>query len=281
MISNLMVTLGPHADTTDIDVNLFRHFVLNSLRSYRDKFKGEYGELVIACDDKNNWRRQVFPYYKANRKKDRKESKMDWNKVFSALNIVRDEMKEIFPYKVIQLETAEADDVIGALVMKYHSNDKILIISGDKDFRQLQRYPNVRQYDPVRGNIGGKTVFMDEPNPERYLKEHIIRGDTGDGVPNFLSADDCLVLGVRQKSVFQKKLDVWLDQEPDEFCETEEQKERFKRNKQLVDLRETPQHIQERIIEEFDTQKEKDRSKLLSYFMEHRLKNLADQITSF
>lgn len=275
MISNLMMTLGNHASGTQIEEDLLRHFILNSIRSYNAKFKSEYGEMIIACDDKNYWRRQIFPYYKANRKKDRDSSDLDWNAIFQSLNKIRDELKEYFPYRVIQIDTAEADDVIGTLCMKFgNTHEKILIISGDKDFKQLQQYNNVKQYDPVRKR------WMTENDPSKFLKEHIMRGDKGDGVPNFLSPDDAIVLNTRQKPITQKKLDVWLYQEPEQFCD-EKMLRGFRRNEQMVDLTKIPQDVQEAIITSFESQVGKGRDKLFNYFIENKLKNLLTDIGQF
>jgi hypothetical protein len=275
MISNLMKTLGNHAGSTEIEEDLLRHFILNSIRSYNVKFKAEFGEMIIACDDRNYWRRQIFPYYKANRKKDREASTLDWNAIFISLNKIRDELKECFPSRVIQIDSAEADDVIGTLCMHFgNTHEKILIVSGDKDFRQLQAFNNVKQYDPVRKN------WMKENNPSAYLKEHIIRGDMGDGVPNFLSSDDSLVLKIRQKAISQKKLDQWVYMNPDEFCD-EDMLRNWKRNEQLVDLSKIPDIIQTQIIDSYEAQANKSREKLFNYFIAHKLKNLMSDLSQF
>lgn len=274
MISNFMAQIGNHTNIP-IEEDLLRHMVLNSIRSYNAKFKAEYGEMIIACDDKNYWRRQVFPYYKANRKKDREKSEIDWNAVFVILNKIREELKEFFPYRVIQVDTAEADDVIGTLVEEFgNTSEKILIVSGDKDFKQLQSYMNVRQYDPVRKR------WLEERNPDRYLREHIMRGDRGDGVPNFLSKDDTFVVNARQKPLRDDKLSVWLDQEPEVFCD-ETMLRNYKRNQQLVDLSLIPDYIKTQIIEQYTAQEGKGRDKLFNYFIENRLKNLLTDIGQF
>lgn len=274
MISNFMAQIGNHTNIP-IEEDLLRHMVLNSIRSYNAKFKAEYGEMVIACDDKNYWRRQVFPYYKANRKKDREKSEIDWNAVFVILNKIREELKEYFPYRVIQVETAEADDVIATLVKEFgNTNEKLLIVSGDKDFKQLQSYMNVKQYDPVRKR------WLTEPNPDRYLREHIMRGDRGDGVPNFLSKDDTFVLNSRQKPLREDKLSVWLDQAPEAFCD-ETMLRNYKRNQQLVDLSMIPDYIEAQVIEQYNAQVGKGREKLFNYFIENKLKNLLTDIGTF
>lgn len=274
VISNLMVSLGKHTNI-EIEESLLRHMVLNSIRGYNVKFRSTYGEMTIACDGYNYWRKEINPYYKANRKKDRDESEIDWNHVFTVLNKIREELKEFFPYRVVHIEDAEADDVIGTLCHNNaNTNEKILVISADKDFKQLQKYINVEQYDPINNR------WLRENDPGRFLKEHIMRGDTSDGLCNFLSPTNSLVLGVRQKSVFQKKLDVWVTQEPEDFCD-DEMLRRYRENEVMIDLDMIPEEIQTRITNAYDTQANKGRSKLFNYFIEHKLKNLISDIADF
>lgn len=274
MISNLMAQIGNHTNM-EIEEDLLRHMILNSIRSYNMKFKNEYGEMIIACDAGNNWRREVFPYYKANRKKSREKSELNWTAIFDTLNKVREELKTFFPYRVVQIDGAEADDIIGTLVMTYgDTNEKILILSGDKDFVQLQRYNNVKQYDPVQKK------FRTTNDPDRFIKEHIMRGDNGDGVPNFLSADNCLVVGERQKPVSSKKLDAWVHQKPEEFCD-ERMLRGYRRNQQLVDLTFIPDDLRVKILAEYEAQAGKGRQHLFNYFIEKKLKNLIESINEF
>jgi hypothetical protein len=274
MISNLMVQLGNHTNT-EIEEDLLRHMVLNSIRSYNQKFKNEFGEMIIACDAGNNWRKQLFPYYKANRRKNREKSELNWTHIFDVLGKVREELKEYFPYRVIQIDGAEADDIIGTLAAKFgDTSEKILIMSGDKDFVQLQRYMNVKQYDPVQKK------WRTTNDPDRFVKEHIMRGDTGDGVPNFLSADNTFVVGARQKPISQKKLDAWIHLDPSEFCD-ENMLRGYKRNQQLVDLTFVPENLRVQVLEEYEAQAGKGRSKLFNYFIEKRLKNLLESINEF
>ena len=274
MISNLMMQLGNHTNT-EVEEDLLRHMILNSIRSYNMKFKNEYGAMIIACDDRNFWRRDIFPYYKANRKKSREKSELNWTQIFDALHKIRDELKAFFPYRVVQVDGAEADDIIGTLAMNFgDTNEKILILSGDKDFVQLQRYNNVKQFDPVQKK------FRTTNDPDRFIKEHIMRGDVGDGVPNFLSTDNCLVVGERQKPVASKKLDVWVHLKPEEFCD-DRMLRGYRRNQQLVDLSFIPLNIQENILAEYEAQAGKDRKNLFNYFIEKKLKNLIESINEF
>lgn len=273
MISNLMVQLGNHTNA-ELEEDLLRHMILNSIRSYNVKFRAEYGEMIIACDAGHNWRRQIFPYYKANRRKSREKSEINWTVVFETLNKVRDELKEHFPYRVIHVDGAEADDIIGTIVQQFYHEEKILILSGDKDFVQLQKYPNIKQFDPVQKK------YRTTNDPVRFIKEHIIRGDQGDGVPNFLSADDTFVVGSRQKPISKKKLDLWLDQDPKDFCD-ETMLRGYMRNQQLVDLSFIPAAIKKDVLEQFYQQSGKGRGNLFNYFIDRKLKLLLESINEF
>lgn len=275
MISNIMVQVGQHTDA--IQPDLVRHMVINTIRSLKTKFGAEYGELVIACDAKKYWRREYFPPYKGNRKADREKSNIDWPVLFDTLNQIKTELKEFFPYRVIQVDGAEADDVIGTIVMKYgtllNSDAKILILSGDKDFVQLQQYGNVRQYDPVRKKE------METTDPEKFLKHLVLAGDRGDGVPNVLSPDNCLIEGQRQKPLRETKIDELLKADFDSL--PEEIRRNWKRNMTLIDLSQIPDHIQTSIVQEYDAQKGKSREKLFNYFIQHKMKMLMEHIGEF
>lgn len=275
VISNLMVELGwGNKDTPD--ENTLRHMILNSLRRYNKKFKNEYGEMVIACDGGNVWRKDIFAYYKANRAKSKDEDNLDWGAIFEILNRIRDEIAENLPYKVISLDKVEGDDIIAVLSRLKSTVEKVVIISSDSDFIQLHG-KNIEQYDAVRDRwietpaIGSKV----------WLKQKIMKGDGKDGVPNFLSPENSLVLKIRQKSVFQKKMDVWVDQEPEDFCD-DVQLKRYRLNEQLLDLSKIPDDIQDLIINKYISENNFfDRSKLMNYFMEKRLKLLMEDIGEF
>ena len=276
-ISNLMMQIGSKRQN-DVDENLVRHMVLNSLRMYRSRFGDEYGELVLCYDSKKYWRRDYFPNYKSNRKKDREASGLDWNLIFETLNNIRDEIKEHFPYKVLEVEGAEADDCI-ATVVDYVSKtptayEKVLILSGDKDFIQLQKHNFVKQFSPVLKK------FVNGIDPHLYIREHILKGDRSDGVPNFLSADDTFVNELRQKPLAKKKISTWVELEPEDFC-TEEMMRNYQRNKTLIDLECIPVVLKEQILIDYLKPPVGDRSKLLNYFISKRLKNLMNDIGDF
>lgn len=276
VISNFMMQVGTHTNIP-LEEGLLRHMILNTIRVNRQKFADKHGEMIICCDSKKYWRREVFPYYKASRKKDREASGVDWTTMFNTLSIVRQELMDYFPYKTIMIEGAEADDIIGTLVHKYNQYEKeILILSSDKDFMQLQVYDNVKQYSPVHKK------FIRTANPEQYLKEHIIKGDRGDGVPNVASPDNVFVVGGRQKPMRKNLIEQIANTNIETSAELNEDIRRnYARNRQLVDLSQTPREIQEKIVDAYTNYEVKDRSKLFNYFVEKKLKNLMENISEF
>lgn len=272
-ISNLMEQIG--SSKSSVDENLVRHMILNTIRTYVKKFKESHGpEVVIACDNRNYWRREVFPHYKAGRKKARAASGHDWSSIFESLNKIREELKINSPYKVIDVEGAEADDIIGTLVQKYSGTEKIMILSSDKDFAQLQRYSNVEQFSPILKK------FIKEPFPLVQLKQLIIRGDKGDGIPNILSADDVFVVGNRQKPITETKIIKWLNQDPKEFC-NDEMLRNFTRNEIMIDLTKVPEPLKQNILNTYETAKGKSKQEFMNYMIANRLKNLIEVAHEF
>lgn len=273
--STLMVQLGFDTKNANVEESMLRHMIINCIRSYNMAYKDKYGEMVIACDS-TSWRNEVFPYYKANRKKSREESSLDWSQIFGIVNKIKEELKEYIPYRVIDVDRAEADDIMFTLVKNSDTMDKILILSGDKDFIQLHTYGNITQYDPTRKK------WITHENPDEYLIEHIAKGDKGDGVPNVLSPDNCLVVGTRQGSITAKKLESYKNEKTmKELCKDLKFVNNWNRNTQLIDLSYCPVDIQENVMLEYNKQGGKDRSKLLNYFMANKLKILTENISDF
>ena len=278
MISNLMVQINGR-NAVELSEDLVRHMVLNSLRGHNKKFRKEYGEMVIACDSKNVWRREHFPNYKAGRKANRAKSEHDWDAIFSMLHTIKDEIKTFLPYKVIELETAEADDIIATLIRRLDRQvgpnhlKKVLILSGDKDFIQLHK-EWVKQYNPVLNKFVGKGE-----NPIIYIREHILKGDRSDGIPNVLSDDNVFIEGRRQKPLSKKKLNNWVNEVFPTF--TEEEEKNYNRNRKLIDLSCIPQKLEDKINNEFNDVKVATRDKILGYFINKKLKTLIEVIDEF
>ena len=259
-----------------LEPDMVRHMILNSLRMYRQTFFEEYGELVICYDSKHYWRRDYYPEYKASRKKTRDSSGHDWDNIFEFLNMMKQEIKDNFPYKVLEVYGAEADDIIATLCHELEfDNGKTLILSGDKDFVQLQKYRNVTQYSPITKK------FVNGIDPNEYLYEHILKGDTGDGVPNVLSPDNTFVDGLRQRPLSKKKISEWAGPMCEHVLPNDEVKRNYQRNKKLIDLTQSPNELFMECKKAYDDAPEGDRSKLLNYFIKNRLQELTNSIGDF
>lgn len=256
--------------------DLMRHLVLDTIQRHNGRFKHDFGRLVIATDGKDYWRRAHFPYYKAGRKKIREKSPLDWPSIMTALSKIRDEVAASFSYPVINIPEAEADDVIATLVMT-NPSEPIMILSGDHDFKQLQNsgiHRNLKQYD-----INQKK-FVTVSDGLLYLKEHIIRGDAGDGIPNILSEDNCMVMGIRQKSIRAEKLETWMPLPFESFCDARMMRN-VRRNQELIDLRQIPQTLTEEISEAYRKQLEKTPEKPFNYLYKHGMSKLMESVGDF
>ena len=247
MISNLMAqTRGDVSELPDKDA--VRHSILNTIRAFNMKFKDEFGTLVCAADASNPWRRDIFPLYKHQRRKGRVDSKIDWSGVFNIMSEIREELTKNMPYKILHVEKCEADDIIATLVAM-REEDKYLIISGDKDFVQLQHYGDVYQYSPMLKSFMGENV-----DSETFLREQIIKGDRSDGVPNILSPDDIFTRDERQKPINKKRLAEWAD--TNNIPLGSETRKYFERNKRLIDLSMIPEDIKTSIINNYKNYKD-------------------------
>jgi hypothetical protein len=269
-IANIMV------QKLAIDENVIRHMILNSIRMYRKRFGQEYGEVVICSDAGGNWRKELFPQYKASRKKTREKSSMNWKEVFRITSMVREEIRENFPYKVMHIEGCEADDCIAQLVeetQEFGKAEDVMIISSDKDFAQLQRYSNVKQFSPMQKK------FIVEKNPRIVLEEHILQGDTSDGVPNVLSPDNTFTDGLRQTPLRKKLRDLLVE---DPKSQGDEVYRNYLRNKKMIDLRECPDTIKTDIINKFDNQDPYgNKAKVFPFLVNKQCRLLLENVQEF
>ena len=268
LIANIFQAMK-YSDISDED--LIRHMVLNTYRMYVSKFKDKYGEVVICHDSADCWRKEIFPQYKCNRKKNQKKSKHDWNAIFKIILSMRKEIESVFPWKNVSVPHTEADDIIAVLTKQFYQQEPIVIVSNDKDFQQLQRYENVKQYSPI------KKSFLKCDNPERFLIEHIIRGDASDGIPNILTDDNVFMeedrrqkpCGAKKASQIMETLDDWNTTD------------NWKRNQTLVDLNKIPSHIEQEIIKTYNYCVPAEGKNIFDYFIKHKLVTLLENVEQF
>ena len=267
IIAGLMAQLK--ANDGEMSEDLLRHMIINSLRNYQKRYAEEYGEMVLCTDAANPWRRDFYPHYKANRKKARDNDDMDWTLIFDTLHKVKMEIKENFPYRYMYVENAEADDIIAVLCRT--TNEKVLIVSGDKDFQQLHKYDYVKQWSP---NLN---KFVVQDRPEEFLKEHTLRGDKSDGIPNILSNDDCMIEGIRQTPLRKPVFDAYMRM----TIESDDKYYRnYLRNQTLIDFDFIPEDVESRILKEYE-KTEVVQGKVFDYLRTHRLDDLLTNVEDF
>lgn len=279
LLSGLMAQLASQK-TTNLDENLIRHMVLNIVRAHMKNFRKQYGEVVICCDNRKYWRKEIFPHYKANRKKMRDKSDLNWNMIFEIINKIKEELRINFPYKMLDVPRAEADDIIGTLVPRHIPHEDILILSSDGDFLQLQGYNllnfghTVKQYNP------SQKKFIISHKPYDDLHEKIIRGDSGDGIPNILSPGDTFVCGIRQRVLSKEKITKFINENASDY-QDETAKIGYYRNRELIDLRFIPADVKQDIINNYEETEIPSRKGLLNYFIKNKLRNLIEVIDEF
>ena len=268
--------------------NLIRHVTLSTIKSYKKKYGKEYGELVICCDGRKYWRKEFFEQYKGMRKSNRDKSDLDWKLIFDTLSEMREDIAKHFPWRVIHVDRAEADDVIAVMSKWLQENQlvqeglveetqKVLILSSDKDFKQLQLYPTVKQWSPMQK----KYITASKQEIRDFMIEHIVKGDTGDGVPNILSKDDVFMIGERQKPMSAKRLAEFIDKGFD-ACKNDDERRNWHRNATLVDFQFIPEDVQKSIVDTYLSNKPNgDKMTVMNYLMEHRCRLLLEELEDF
>ena len=259
--------------------DLIRHVALNSIKAYKKKYGKEFGQMVIACDGRNYWRKEYFANYKGLRKKAREESDLDWGLIFDTLSEIREDLKAYFKYKVIHVDRCEADDVIAVLTestQEFGKYEPVMIVSSDKDFKQLHAYDNVKQFSPMLK----KQITVNKKELKAWLVEHIVKGDSGDGIPNIMSKDDVFMLGERQKNVSSKRLEEFIERGID-ACRTDEEKRNWQRNIQLVDFKYIPEDVKESIMQAFEVPAKGTKNDIMNYLIKNRCRNLLNEIEEF
>jgi hypothetical protein len=257
-----------------LDEHHIKSMIFSSICNYIKGNRAEYGEVIVCIDSIHSWRRAKFEHYKSNRRKSKKTDSTDWFGIYNIIDSSKRDMMNNFPFRVVETDGAEADDVIAVLV-KNNTNEKHLIVSSDKDYFQLHKYPNVRQFSPM-----AKRMVKPDNSASNYLREHIIRGDKGDGVPNILSDDASFVDGIRQTPITKRKLDQWFGKTPREFC-NDLMLRNYHRNELLIDFDSIPKDIEDSVIEVWTNYKVNTKTKLLNYFIKNKYRDLISEVDNF
>lgn len=270
-ISNLM--MSPNLSKGEVDSSLIKHMILNSIRAYNKRFRVEYGDIVICCDSQNYWRKDIFPLYKAHRKEEKKNSKFDWGEVFQTIKEFKEDLCEYFPYKVIEVDRAEGDDIVA--ILSANIKTKNLILGSDKDYLQLQVFKHIKQFSPTKK----KWIVSEDPLMDRFRL--ICKGDKADGIPNIRSDDDSIMENKRQKPISEKNIKEWYNQDPKQFCTTMDMYNNFQRNQQLICFGSIPKHIKEDALKQFEIEPKGNKVTIQKYFSDNRMRHLVSYLNDF
>jgi 5'-3' exonuclease len=238
------------------------HLVLTQILSQAEQFGASKLNPAILTLDSKSWRKEFFPEYKANRVKD---ESIPWEAIFTIYNDVMETMRHHSDFYVMRVERAEADDIIAVMAEYFKSKgEPVWVLSGDKDFIQIQDTPKVNLYDPL------KKVFRPQQDVATWKKVHIIMGDKVDGIPAIKS-------GVGEKTAIK------MVRELDTLLQTNlTMRENYERNEILIDFGKIPCDIKESIITEFETQEHcYNAMKLMAVFMKYKLAKHAQDLQRF
>lgn len=222
----------------------FRKHVLHTLFIVHNKFRHQFGEIIVCCDGRRSWRYEIYPHYKARRKLTRAEDAVKWKEIDRLNRLLRDELIEHSVFRVVCVPGAEGDDVIAVLAAA--NPEPSVIVSEDKDFHQLHKLPYISQYSKRRDSV------YRTDSPEDDLKEKILRGDRNDGIPNLHSKDAVFVLNERQTVVSAKALSIYMyNFFIGDGGIPEVYRPNFERNQRLISFEYIPESIRSAVLEDF------------------------------
>lgn len=214
-------------DPLDENFNRWKILMMGSLKKTLIKFNPD--KVIFCLEGHNNWRKLVYTDYKANRVygPPTDANHIDFDIFFGEMQRFIESFSTFLTNaQFLSVDRCEADDLIGVIV-KSHPEWNITCQSSDRDFYQLYKYSNYKQYDGIKKKI------IEVLDPKMYLLEKVITGDAGDNVPK-------LKTGIGQKRAAaiinsSDGLDEWLKKENLE--------KEFERNMKLISFDCIPEEI--------------------------------------
>jgi hypothetical protein len=320
-----MISVCKREATAEEGYALWRYYFLSSIFKYIEQFG--INEVVLAVDSKKNWRKDVFPWYKGHRKLLRDkideeaegEGATEWFKFdeyYTELSTLLQEIKENIPFKVIEVESAEGDDVIGILTSKV--NNEFVIVANDNDFVQLLKNDKVKLFNPLTKK------FIECEDPKKQLMLKICKGDKGDFIPSIsdkhtykteflqycveklsiaknpsnaeviLNSDETVLYnsmfsfmkehGIKPSrvTIFSEKVaagHINNDTLGQLLNENEEMKKRFVRNGKLINLTYQPEELKVKVVDTYMDYEIPSLSGLFTYFVKRGYNGFLDDMS--
>lgn len=251
------------------EFNLHRHQLITSLLFLIKKFNPN--EVVLGIDNKLNWRKKLYTDYKAHRKAKRDQDVFPWDAYYTYLEELIQDIKDNFPFKVIEQRYAECDDIIAILCKYSPFSGENIVVTSDKDFVQLLSLPHVKIYDPI------KRKFMEEKQPKIFLEAKILMGDKSDNIP-------AIKPRVGEKTAWKlannkDELDALLhDAESGKAY-----RKNYKLNRILIDFNSIPDVIKTKVLKQYDIYEMNEFGSLAltRFFKKLKLKKLASDVALY
>ena len=267
--SNMMyrtVHVAFNEDPTDTEFSYWKHLMINCIKGYIETFKPDH--LIFALDNKKKlWRHEIYSDYKGQRNAQRAASPVDFEKFFPIAHKFRDELKKLMPnVYFVSADGIEADDFTAVIIKSIASRcTEILNISTDKDFYQLYKYPNYKQWNPI------KKTFCEVFDPQLYLQEKILCGDKSDNIPSVIPR-----MGPGRAHKYVNRLDELFEEHPEAV-------EKYEMNKKLISFDFIPKEIENKILDIFKSYETKEYSgrNMFSFLTENGLGKLTEDLQEF
>lgn len=252
--------VGGYSEKPDYD--MMGYIIVDSI--YRSMLKTKSNEVIIALDSTNVWRKDIFPRYKESRKKQREKVKIDWSKFYGEQNKIFEDISRYLPFKVLQVDRTEADDVIGVIVLNY-KNKSFVIISTDEDYKQLLS-KRTKLYQPI------KKKWVECSNPEKFIVMKCLDGQVKDGIFNVITPIDWPA-EKRKPSLGEEKVRRIIDGGYEDWLVSEGAVERFDLNRKLIDFNCVPENIKKNIIEKYKNYKLPNLEEAYNFFKQRNFKS--------
>jgi 5'-3' exonuclease len=147
------------------------------------------GEIVVLGDGGSDYRKEIYPEYKANRKEryaeQTPEEEQEFLEFLQEFSLTMKHLKSK-GYLTLKYKGVEADD-IASVIVQHRENlglDEIWLISSDKDWdllidEKVSRFSTVTRKETTVHNWDEHYDF----DPEYFLTYKCLTGDKGDNVP--------------------------------------------------------------------------------------------------
>lgn len=232
-------------------VGLCMHISLLSIAKWHEKFKPDF--VIFAFEGGNNWRKaytkknelSVRRQYKGNRVIDPAMAHF-----YELLTSFQETMSKHTSVSCLSVPETEADDVIGAYCqLTEGTGEKVIILSGDRDFTQLLKMEHVSLVEPDKGTFRNTPKDKEyQPDIDYWLFLKCIRGDTGDNVASSYPN----VRETKLKAAFVdpfKRVNLMNETWKDENGTVHRVGDLFEHNRVLMDLTAQPDDIRCTLLE--------------------------------